>query len=82
MPIKVYVQLAREKIVDVEYNMAELADLAQNKEIHLVSIQMKNQWRGMVWMTDQTPIVKLPQAYEYAHYYQILQCNILQCFHL
>ena len=36
MPIKVYVQLAREKIVDVEYNMAELADLAQNKEIHLV----------------------------------------------
>jgi hypothetical protein len=28
---------------------------------------MKSQWRGMMWMTNQpTPIIKLPQAYEYA----------------
>jgi hypothetical protein len=26
---------------------------------------MKSQWRGMMWMTGQ-PIVKLPQAREYA----------------
>ena len=34
MLIEEYVQLAREEIVDVEYNMAELVDLAWNSKIH------------------------------------------------
>ena len=34
VPIEVYVQLAREEIVDVEYNMVELMHLAWGREIH------------------------------------------------
>jgi hypothetical protein len=32
MPIKEYVQLVGEKILDVEYNMVELVDLAWGRE--------------------------------------------------
>ena len=35
MPIEEYVQLAREGIVDVEYNMVELADSASGRGTHL-----------------------------------------------
>ena len=37
MPIEEYVQLAGQEIVDVEYNMIELVDLAWGREIHLGS---------------------------------------------
>ena len=33
IPIKEYVQLAREEIVDVEYNMVELVELTWGREI-------------------------------------------------
>ena len=35
LPIEEHVQLAREKIVVVEYNMVELVDLAWGTKIHL-----------------------------------------------
>ena len=34
MPIEDYVQMAGEEIVDVEYNMVELVDLAWGKKIN------------------------------------------------
>ena len=34
MTIKEYMQMAREEIVNVEYNMIELVDLAWGREIH------------------------------------------------
>ena len=35
MPNKEYVQLVLEEIIDAEYNMVELMDLAWGREIHL-----------------------------------------------
>ena len=35
MLIKEYMQLAREEIVNVEYNMIKLVDLAWGREVHL-----------------------------------------------
>ena len=35
MPIEEYVQLAREKTIDVEYNMVELVDLAWGRKVQL-----------------------------------------------
>ena len=35
MPMNEYVQLAREEIINAEYNMAKLVDLAWGRENHL-----------------------------------------------
>ena len=72
MPIEEYVQLVKEEIVDVEFNMVELVNLTWGREIHL-GLQL-NECNGV---DDQpTPIVKLPQAQEYTQllpYLSILQ---------
>ena len=66
MPIEEYVQLAREEIVDAEYNMVELVDLAWGREIHLGLDLNEEPMEGNDVDDQPTPIVKLPQAREYA----------------
>ena len=60
------VQLAREKIIDAKYNVAELVDLTWEKEIHLDLYLNEKPMEGIDVGDEPTPIVKLPQAYEYA----------------
>ena len=44
--------LAWHEIVDVEYNMVELVDLAWDREIHLGLDLKEEPSRGMMWMTN------------------------------
>ena len=72
MPIKVYVQLVREEIVDVEYNMAKLVDLAWGRGLHLVLNLNEEPMKGND-VDDQTiPIIKPPQVHEYAQLLSII----------
>jgi hypothetical protein len=65
----------REEIVDVEYNMVELVDLAWGREFHLGLHLNEEPIGGGDDVDDQpTPIVKLPQAHGFA---QNLQWRIL-----
>ena len=80
MPIEEYLQLAWEEIVDEEYNMGELIILAWSKEIRLGLDFNEEPMEGNDVDDQPTPIVKLPRAYEHAHYYQILQWSILHSF--
>ena len=66
MPIEEYVQLAGEGIVDVEYNMVGLVDLAWGREIHLGLHLNEEPMEGNDVEDQPTPIIKLPQAREYA----------------
>ena len=59
-------QLVGEDIVDVEYNMTELVDLAWGREIHLVFNLNEEPMKGYEVGDQPIPIVKLPQAHEYA----------------
>ena len=82
MLIREYVQLAWEEIVDEEYIMVELVDLAWGKGIHLGSDLNEELMEGNNVDDQSTPIVKLPPAFEYAHLSSILQCSILRSFQL
>ena len=66
LPIEENVQLAEEKIDDVEYNMVELVDLAWIKIIHLGLDLSGEPMEGNDVDDRPTPIVKLPRAREYA----------------
>ena len=66
MPIKEYVQLAREEIIDVDYNMVELIKLAWGREVHLDLDLNEEQMEGNDVDDQPIPIVKFPQACEYA----------------
>jgi hypothetical protein len=66
MPIEKYVQLVGEKIVDIEYNMIELLDLAWRGEIHLGLDLNEEPTEGNKLNNQPTPIVKLPHTREYA----------------
>ena len=66
MLVKEYMQLTREEIVDVEYNMIKLVDLAWGREVHL-DLDLNEELMEGINVDDQpTPVVKLPQAREYA----------------
>ena len=80
MPIEEYVQLAREEIVDVEYNMAELVDFAWGREIHLGLSLNEEPMDGNDLDERPTPIVMLPQAHEYVQLLSNL--SILRKFQL
>ncbi len=80
MPIEEYVQLAWEVIVDAEYNMAELVDLAWEGEIHLGLDLNEEPMEGNDVDDQPIPIVKRPQAHEHA---QLLsKLSIHQSFQL
>ena len=66
MPIEENVQLVGEKIVDIEYNMVELVDLAWCRGIHLGLDLNEEPTEGNELDDQPTPIVKLPQTREYA----------------
>ena len=72
MPIKVYVQLVREEIVDVEYNMAKLVDLAWGRGLHLVLNLNEEPMKGNDVDDQPIPIIKPPQVHEYAQLLSIL----------
>ena len=59
-------QLAREEIVDVNYNMAELVDFTWGREFHLGLDLNEEPMKGNDVDDQPTPLVKLPQAHEYA----------------
>ena len=66
LPIEEYVQLVGEEIVDEKYNMVELVGLTSGREIHL-GLNMNEELMEGNDVDDQPiPIVKLPQAHEYA----------------
>jgi hypothetical protein len=66
MLIESCVQLAREKIVDAKYNVAELVDLTWEKRNPFGFIFDEEPLKGIDVDDEPTPIIKLPQAYEYA----------------
>jgi len=66
MLIESCVQLAREKIVDAKYNVIELVEWHGKKEIHLGLYLNEEPLKGIDVDDEPTPIIKLPQAYEYA----------------
>ena len=66
LPIKEYVQLVGEEIVDAKYNIVELVDLAQDRKIHFDLDLNEQPMKGNDVDDHRTPIVKLPQAHEYA----------------
>ena len=56
-------QLLGEEIIDAEYNIVELVDLARGRVIHL-GLNLNEEPREGNDVDDQTtPIVKLPQAH-------------------
>ena len=59
-------QLAREEIVDAKYNMGEMVDFTWAREIHLGLDLNEEPMKGNDVDDQPTPIVKLPQAHEYA----------------
>ena len=71
MFIEEYVQLVGEDIVDAKYSMIELVNLAWGREIHF-GLDLNEEPIEENDVDDQaTPIVRLPQAWENANYYQI-----------
>ena len=60
LPIEEYVQLVGEEIVDAEYNMAELVDLAWEGETHLGSNLNEEPMERNDVDDQPTPIVKHP----------------------
>ena len=65
IPIKEYVQLAQEVIVDPEYIMYELVNLACRRQIHL-GLDLSEEPKGNDVDDQSIPIVNLPQACEHA----------------
>ena len=57
--------MTREQIVDAEYIIVELMDLAQVREIHLGLYLNEEPTEGNDVDNQPTPIVELPQAREY-----------------
>ena len=55
-------QSASEEIMDVEYIMADLVDLAWGREIHLGLDSNEEAMKGNVVDNQPTTIVKLPRA--------------------
>ena len=66
MLIEEYVQFTREEIVDAEHNMAQLVDLAWCREVFLGLDLNEEPMEGNDVDDQPTPIVKIPQACEYA----------------
>jgi hypothetical protein len=64
-------------IVDAKYNMVELVDLAQGRKTHSSLDLNEEPMEGTNVDDWPTPIVKLPQACEYAHLLSNLQLSIL-----
>ena len=62
-------QLAGEEIVDAKYNIADLVDLACEREIHL-GLDLNSQWRGMLWMTDQHQSSSFLKPMSMSNYYR------------
>ena len=67
MRIEEFVQLAGEEIVDAKYNIDELVDMAWGREIHLDLDLNGEPVEGNDVNDQPKPIVKFPQACEYAH---------------
>jgi hypothetical protein len=72
MPIEEHVQLAKHEIVDAKYSLTELMDLAWDNPY---GFRLNEEPMERNDVDDQpTPIVKFPQAYEYAQFF-IKFCN-------
>ena len=80
MPIKEYVQLAREEIIDVDCNMAELIKLAWGREVHLDLDLNEEQMEGNDVDDQPIPIVKFLKPVSMPNYYQIFKWSILWSF--
>ena len=63
VPSEEVVQLAREAIIDAEYNMAKLVDLARGREIHLGSNLNEEPIKGNDVDDQPTPILKHHEAH-------------------
>ena len=65
MPIEKFVQFMREEIIDAEYNIVELVDLAWGIEVYLGLDLHQEPMKGYGVNDQPTSIIKLPQAHEY-----------------